>query len=138
MKQFLATIFALAVIIAGIIFCLWKINKKKEIYQSKKGKNCSDCDDFKKIKNIQLLKCQTCDNYGENNSSNQCCSHCQQNLISGKIHHHKSHCEQNHHHSHHHHCQTAEKQENISLNWLIIPVIIILGAFVVVKQIKKK
>lgn len=116
--------------IATICFLLFTKRKK-----SKYNKGCqilcmSNDDDLKKVKNIQLTQCKTCESYCESKTNSNCCANCQQtSIISDHSHHRNEHCLPHHHHhhlSHHRHHHLSNNQVNINLLWLAIPLIVFL------------
>lgn len=124
-----------------ILLILWVLKKNKF---SKCNKSCkvvcpASEDDYKKVKDIQLTKCQACENYCESSKSNGCCPQCQQGLVIGLKNGNHSHCSQGHFHHHHHHEYNCHlEHSNIQHSWIfwLIPLLIAAIAYPIFKKLK--
>ena len=132
-------IISITVLLGIALIIYWRTKRKK----NKCSTNCqvicpSDDNDFKKVKNIQLIQCKTCDSYCESKNANDCCANCQQNLNIGFQAKAKHDCSE-HHHSHHHNHLTNDQQNNISIGWLLVPltILLVVGLMTLIRNNKK-
>jgi len=129
-----------AILLLILFYWIIKKSRKNKCSQKCKTPCLINEDDYKKVKDIQLTKCQTCENYCENSKSSGCCSNCQQGLINLKENHQHD-CLQGHFHHHHHHkhnCHSDFKHSNIQLIWVfwLIPLIIGIVSYSLIKKFK--